>query len=207
MVVRRTQFRTKKSVFVAIKQMDLLRDKATPLKVIDLYLAEVAPHDVDILRLKANVLDIQLKYSQSLRIYKKLIRINPTDVLALIDMGDLYAHRDQYVCAIRHYDRALRALTHGHHSSRMYSYIGKEEEWHEAYKGKANALLELNRTLDALKCLIQGLQKLPTDTVLGSLLQKAQAQHEKTQIAKRTTARRAQALTRPSAGRPAGLRR
>ncbi len=196
MATRRAQPRTKKSVLVSVRKMDLLRDKVTPLKVIDQYLAEIAPNDVDVLRLKANVLDIQLKYGQSLGIYKKLLRVNPTDVLALIDLGDVYARRSQYVHAIKCYNRALRALNQGHHISRAYSYIGKEEEWHDAYKGKVKALLELNRTLDALKCLIQGLQKIPTDIVLADLLQIAQAKHAKTKPTKGTTARRARTQTK-----------
>jgi len=198
---RSEKFRIKKSVFDAIRKIDLQRDKVTPLSLIDQYLTDVGPDDVDMLRLKANVLDIQLRRVQSLGIYKKLLRLNPSDVLALIDVGDLYAHRGQYAHAIRYYNRAFRAMEQGHCNSGMYSYIGKGEEWITVCKGKANALLELNRTMDALKCILQGLQRTPAEPLLGDLLRKAQAHHAKTEIAKGTTARRSRGRTTPTAGR------
>ena len=162
-----------------VRSLDLLREAPKAIRLLDQYLETVNREDIDVLRLKGNVLDIQLKFENSRQIYKHILRHCPDNTLALIDMGDAWARSDEYARAIPYYNRALRLINNGHYTSGMYVYPFKEDEFIEASKGKAEALLELKRPLAALRCLVNALQKYPADISLGSSLCRTQEAYAK----------------------------
>jgi len=103
--------------------------------------------------------------------------VDRSNTLALIDLGDAYSNQGKYQASIKYYDRALKLIRKGKHTSGMYVYPEKGEEYITACEGKATSLLELNRPMAALKCIVEGLQKYPSDINLGTTLQKAQKRY------------------------------
>jgi tetratricopeptide (TPR) repeat protein len=175
----RLSLKRKKQVFYKVRDLDWLRKAPTAIRLLDQYLETVDREDIDVLRLKGNVLDIQLKHEKSRQIYKQILRRCPDNTLALIDMGDAWARSDEYTRAIPYYNRALRLISNGHYTSGVYVYGSKEEEFIEASLGKAEALLELKRHAAALTCLVNALQKYPAAVVLGSSLCRTQEAYAK----------------------------
>src|SRR5438094_517387 len=127
----------KKEVLKAARELAHYRPgpNKKAIKLIDDYLSKTDPNDVDLLLLKGNILDILLEYDQSVPIYRKVLRIEPKNARALIDLGDVYVNKDAHRKAIPYYDRALRLIKLGQNSSGLYSYSHKEDEFVAACVG------------------------------------------------------------------------
>ncbi len=137
------------------------------------YPPRVDPDDVDLLILRGNLLDTMNRFEEAARLYRRVLRLDPDNPLALVDLADSYAcAREEHRNALRYYDRALRALERGRF------HANAAEEFVEACVGKAETLLDLDRPLDALRTVLGGLARYPTDLELGGVLQRAQAAYQ-----------------------------
>jgi tetratricopeptide (TPR) repeat protein len=168
-----------RAVWRAVWDLDFLKEGPKQLRLIEDYLKTTSPDDKDLLRLKGNILDISLQYKESAKVYRRLLKLNRYDTLALADLGDSYYNRKKYGKAVKYSDQALMLLKKGRHGMGPYAYRDKDEEFIEACKSKAEALLDSGRPREALNCIIDGLRRDPTDGILGALLQRAQASHER----------------------------
>lgn len=151
-----------------------LNDKPTQaIKVIEEYFHEIDPNDVDLLLLKGHILDSIHKFDQALNIYRKVLRVDRDNAPGLIDLGGYYSNiKRNYRKALWYYARALRLVESGRF------HLDEEDEFIDACTEKAGALLALKRPMEALKCIVHGLQKYPASLLLGDALKRAQAQYE-----------------------------
>lgn len=104
--------------------------------------------DIDALRLKGNVLDLEVVHQTELlsnsekahkielakQCYEEALNISPNNVLALIDIADFWREQQQCAKALQYYDQALELLKHGQ------AYLSLEDELEEAYAGKLETL-------------------------------------------------------------------
>lgn len=104
--------------------------------------------DVDALRLKGNVLDLEVVHQTTLlnnaekadkielakQCYEEALNISPNNVLALVDIADFWREQQQYDKALQYYDQALELLQHGQ------AYLSLEDELEEALSGKLETL-------------------------------------------------------------------
>jgi tetratricopeptide (TPR) repeat protein len=130
-----------RAVWRAVWDLDFLKEGPKQLRLIEDYLKTTSPDDKDLLRLKGNILDISLQYKESAKVYRRLLKLNRYDTLALADLGDSYYNRKKYGKAVKYYDQALMLLKKGRHGMGPYAYRDKDEEFIEACK-KAEALLD-----------------------------------------------------------------
>lgn len=159
----------KRRLFRAVHDLTLPRESSKAIELINEYLRETNLTDVDVLLLKGHVLDSSHEFDQGLRVYQQVLRIDRDNAPALNDLGGYYSNiKRDYRKALRYYTRALRLIESGRF------HLDEQDEFIEACVGKADALRELNRPMDALKCIVHGLQKYPADIVLGGALERAQ---------------------------------
>lgn len=125
------------------------------------------PKNIDALLMKGNIID--LYFSSLMEIhevarscYEEVLVFTPSNVCALIDMGDWYSIEGKYNKAIRYYDKAISFLKQG----KFYRSLKKEFE--EAYIGKTSALKYSKKHREAQQCAVEGLQHCPNSRVLRS---------------------------------------
>jgi tetratricopeptide (TPR) repeat protein len=129
----------KKKTIAAVLDLDPLQESAKALKLLNEFLSMVDPADLDVLRLKGNILDILLKHDQAAKLYERILHLDRSNTLALIDLGDAHRHQDEHHKAIRCYERALRLIKRGKYTSGIYVYSEKSEEFVQACKGKSES--------------------------------------------------------------------
>lgn len=145
------------------------------LKIVN-YLLKLKSSDIDALRLKGNILDLQtldLMRDQSVistdaqnfdhaRIcYEKILKLDPGNIVALIDMGDYWERRENYEIALEYYNKAIERLRNGHF------YNSFEDECEEAFWSKAELLKNIGRVEEASFCVADGLQLCPDSELLS----------------------------------------
>jgi tetratricopeptide (TPR) repeat protein len=159
----------KRALFRRIAQLQ----PRNSLRVIDAYLRDVDPKDLDVLLYKGYSLDSISEFDKALGVYRRVLRIDRENVPALIQLGAYYSNikRDNKK-ALRCYARALRLIELGRY------HWDKEDEFVDACTSMADVLLALKRPMEAVTCVVNGLQKYPADSALGDALQRAQAQYE-----------------------------
>jgi tetratricopeptide (TPR) repeat protein len=89
-----------RAVWRAVWDLDFLKEGPKQLRLIEDYLKTTSPDDKDLLRLKGNILDISLQYKESAKVYRRLLKLNRYDTLALADLGDSYYNRKKYGKAV-----------------------------------------------------------------------------------------------------------
>jgi tetratricopeptide (TPR) repeat protein len=156
------------------------RDSREAVKIIDNYLSKLNRPDLDLLILKGNILDSASRFDDAKKTYEQILRLDPTNAPALIDLGDYYSNsKSDFRKALRYYDRAFRLLYSGG------GYFDKKGEFIDACTEKAAALIQLKKPLDAMKCVISGLQRYPASRMLFEALQRAREQYETLENGKR----------------------
>ena len=145
------------------------------IEIVD-YLLRHRSNDIDALRLKGNILDLQaldLMQDQSVdstdiqnldharTCYEKILTLDPENVVALIDMGDYWKHRENYEVASEYYNRAIELLKRGHF------YSSFESECEEAFRSKAELLKYIGKTEEAFFCIAEGLRLCPDSELLS----------------------------------------
>jgi tetratricopeptide (TPR) repeat protein len=105
--------------------------------------------DIDALRLKGNILDLMGSdpiqdvtetsgamdnFEKARECYEEILRIDPQNTLALIDMGDYWEQMGDYEIALKFYDKAIELLKKGHF------YISYEDEMEEAFSSRSELI-------------------------------------------------------------------
>lgn len=168
--------RKKKEVFRTAGHFALNDEPTQAIKVIDGYLHQIDPidpNDVDLLLLKGHILDSIHKFYQALNVYRKVLRVDRDNAPGLIEVGGYFSNiKRNHRKALWYFARALRLVESGRF------HLDEEDEFIEACTEKAGALLALKRPIEALKCIVHGLQKYPASLLLGDALQRAQKEYE-----------------------------
>lgn len=126
------------------------------MRLIDKYLIDF-PDDTDLLILKGNIFDIQLKYDESIKLYRKVLSKDKKNLFALIDLGDVYRHKEQYKKAIQYYDMAINLIKEN-------TLINAEDQYLDACHGKAEVLLLMKSPAEALNCLKSFMEDYPNQS-------------------------------------------
>jgi len=137
------------------------------MRLIDKYLFNF-PDDTDLLILKGNILDIQLKHNKSIKLYKKVLSLNQNNIFALIDLGDAYRNKEQYKKAIKYYDMVITLIQDN--DSLMTE--STQDEYIDACLGKVETLLLLNKPFKAIDCINYAIKKCPTESYRFSVFRK-----------------------------------
>jgi len=167
------QIREKAKLFRTARRLTLNDEPRGAIQLLDKYLGEIDPTDVDVLLLKGHILDSIHEFDQALTAYRKVLRIEHNNAAALNELGGYYSNiRHDYPKALRYHGRALALIETGRF------HRDEEDEFIEACTEKAAALLELNRPMDALRCIVHGLEKYPAAILLGDALQSAQQRYQ-----------------------------
>lgn len=120
----------------------------------------VASDDLDALRLKGNILDLEIsdenqfltneeksgKLEAAKKCYERVLALSPHNVLALIDLADYWKHQGEFDQSLSYYDRAIDLLKHNH------AYLALRDELEEAFEGKFDLLYQFNREAEAAEC-------------------------------------------------------
>src|SRR5258706_4480846 len=167
--------KTKNKLFKRAKDLAVNRDPKEAIKLIDALLANKKSTDSDLLLLKGSILELIANYDEASKIYRSILRLDQRNTQAWIDLGDVYAAKNQYSRAIRYYNHALNLLKVGHF------YIDKTDESVRAIIGKAKCMVEMKRPLAACRYIINALSRYPTDELLISNLQRAAEEYNKHQ--------------------------
>lgn len=136
-------------------------------------------NDIDALRLMGNILDLKemdnynkssLKnYSRpelenAKKYYDDILRLDPDNTLALIDIGNYWERRGDYKASLEHYNKVISLLNQGHY------YLSLEDEYEEVFFNKALLLKSMGRIDDYSQTLKEGLLHCSESTLLKSLL-------------------------------------
>lgn len=151
---------------------------AKAIKLIDSYLKQVDQYDDDLIILKGNILDSMGRPTEAVKCYRKAYKINSQNPQTLIELGDYYVsyHQQKFQQALQYYNKSIGMLK----SKRMRS-ADQIDRFIVANLRRAEALVELNKPLDAMKSIVRVLCRYPTDSRLGSALLRVQEQNEKRQ--------------------------
>jgi len=121
------------------------------LRIVDSVLL-TSPNDLDALRLKGNVIELEIfdeeresrqKFVQSGRIqeaadcYEKILAIEPSNLLALVDLGTHWKNRGVFQRALSYYERALALLKAGAYG----------QSWDDEMEEMMNGQIEIAREL------------------------------------------------------------
>jgi tetratricopeptide (TPR) repeat protein len=185
------RIRGSKKIHVLRTARDLASsDPERAIEVLDEYLAANPRNAVDVLIIKGNILDMQERFDEAREVCERALRLHPTNVPALIDLGDHYSNIEgNFRKALSCYDRALDLLESGHY------YFNKEDEYVTACREKAGALVQLNRPREAMKCLIKGLLRYPMSSILLDALQRARASYDQSKEGKGTKRKRGRVVS------------
>jgi len=166
-----TNKKNRKDIFQRARHLAVQRDPERGISLIDEYLSKFDSQDVDFLLLKGSIFEMTGRIDQASKIYKTVLHIDPRNTQALIDLGDSSSSKNEYRRAISFYDRALK------HLEKEIYYRDLADEFVQACVNKADAFLELKKPGAACQCIVNGLQKYPTDDFLLDGLQRAQANY------------------------------
>lgn len=149
---------------------------------IDTYLRDIDSTDVELLVLKGNIYDSRGMFSEAKKTYETVLHIEPHNIKALTDLGEYYSCCEHdYRRALRYFDRALHLL-----GSRKF-HADQENEFVDVCTEKASALIEFRQPLEALKCVVEGLRKFPTSTLLSDSLQQIQERFHRSKKRRRAS--------------------
>lgn len=101
------------------------------------------PDNLDVLRLKGNILDLEYASKEDVSLppsryyYEKILTIDSENTLALIDLGDYWLNAEAYEKSLHYYDKAISLLEHDKFC------LSKADELEEARNGKSEALRQL----------------------------------------------------------------
>jgi len=158
----------------SVKKLSLIKscselafsDPTKAISLIDEFMATYSD-DVELLLLKGHIYDAESEFDAAKNMYNKVIMLDPLNVQALIDMGDHYLNiTTGYTEALYFYEKALEIFTSSIESE------DAQEKFVSACVGKANTLIAMNRTNDALDTIKWGLRKYPDDSLLFSVLER-----------------------------------
>lgn len=129
------------------------------LKVVN-QLLTIRPNDLDGLRLKGNLLELevyaerqefadsekQAQLTMAQQCYEHILKIDPNQVLALIDLGDYWQNQSFLAESLNHYNQALNLL------KQNLFYLSLEDELIESFRGKQEVLQILGKISDLRRC-------------------------------------------------------
>lgn len=138
--------------------------------LIDLY-----PSNIDILRLKGNILDLKASeiayascdsagdvfYDEALSCYGEILSLDPYNTVALIDIAGYWLRKKKYDLAVNDCDDAIIALKSGNY------FLSLSEELEEAYSCRIEILEELGKENDALATKIELQEQMSLLSVSG----------------------------------------
>ncbi|MGE0642540.1 MAG: tetratricopeptide repeat protein [Nitrospira sp.] len=170
------QKRRKKEIIRVARQFAINHQPKKAVEQIDMYLSTVDSTDTELLVLKGNIYDSQGKFSEARKMYETVLGIEPNNILALTDLGEYFSCcKHDYRRALRYFDKALDLL-----ESRKY-HPNQESELVDVCVEKISALLSLGQPVEALKCILRGLEKFPASERLVDSLQRIQKQFRRPQ--------------------------
>lgn len=144
------------------------------VRIIDQYLSAIDGGDARLLVLKGNILESQGKFAPAKKMYEVAIRVDPTHTQALTDLGEYYAEsRQSYPKALKYLNKAICILQGGEFIDNL------EDEYVAACTAKASLLIKLRRPKEALKIIVNGLQRFPSSRLLSDSLQETQENFHK----------------------------
>jgi len=177
--------RTRAETDQAARRLTINGKPQEALKVIDQYLSEVDGTDAQLLVLKGNVLESQGRFTPAKKMYEAAIRVDPNNTQALTDLGEYYAEsRRSYSKALQYLNKAIRILQDSGLTDDL------EDNYVAACTEKASLLVKLRRPEEALKVIVDGLQRFPTSRLLSDSLQQAQENFHKLKTATKPSRQR-----------------
>ncbi len=110
--------------------------------------------DIDALRLKGNILDLEQldlnqndsrrksarRYEEARKCYENILGLDRNNPLAYIDLGDYWKRKGENGLAMKHYNRAISSLKKGHF------HVCAEEEMEEALSAKADLIQSVSKS-------------------------------------------------------------
>jgi tetratricopeptide (TPR) repeat protein len=173
---QRRPSRAKIELMRKVTALDASKDWQGAIDALDEWLLSCDPKDVEVLLLKGYILDSKHRFAVAHRVYREVLRVSPDNPPALLEVGSYHTNiHGEHGKALRYFSRALRLIEAGRF------FTNERDELVEACTEKAKTLLRLRRPLAALRVIVRGLEKYPTDIVLGSALQQAQKLYRATQ--------------------------
>jgi tetratricopeptide (TPR) repeat protein len=145
-----------KTLLEAAKSEALAGRRQEALRIVNSILVG-APDTLDALRFKGNVIELDVfdeernsseKFVRSDRIqeaatcYERILAIDPSNVLALVDLGTHWKNRGDFHKALDYFDRALLLLKGGSFGQSW------QDEFDEAMNGKNEIARELHEASD-----------------------------------------------------------
>ncbi len=152
------------------------------IKTIDQAMQQLDGIDTDLLHLKAGLLEVLGKSNDAATVYRQILRFTPNHLGATTDLADVYQDLREFPKALFYYNRALKLINTKKGHTGKFTFDVKGEDFLHAITGKADTLLELERTKESLKCIVTALQLYPSDIGLCSCLERAQVQFHKMQL-------------------------
>jgi tetratricopeptide (TPR) repeat protein len=147
-----------------------------PLEAIDLidrYLGRHRAIDIELFLLKAHILQMTRQFRKALPLYRAVLKKDPGNPQALIDLGDLFSSsKSGRSRALSYYTRALTSLASGN------SHRDAEDELVVATTRKADILLRQRQPLQAIRCLAHTLARYPGEQRIFHCLDQARQQLE-----------------------------
>ena len=127
--------------------------------------------DLDVLRLKANILDLKSLdslessnctstslengFETAKSYYDKILTIDPNNPPVLLDLGDYFSRKGDHTKALELFDRAISLLKAGHFWGDL------EEEFEEAYFAKIELLETMGKKTESIECLAEARKNCP----------------------------------------------
>jgi len=145
------------------KFLALAENYEEALKIVN-QLLMIQPNDLDGLRLKGNLLELEIYADQyadqrkftdlekqtqltlAQQCYEQILKIDPNQVLALIDLGDHWQNQSSFVESLNYYNQALNLLKQNRF------YLSLEDELIESFRGKQEILRTLGKISDLRRC-------------------------------------------------------
>jgi tetratricopeptide (TPR) repeat protein len=128
----------------------------------------IQPQDIEALRLKGNIIELKVlsrevssgglyvqsaEFTIARQCYERILMLEPSNVMALVDLGSHWKNLGEYLKAQEFYDRATNLLKAGYYT------LSRKDEMKEVLEGQ----IEISRHLgygDKAKALEQELQAL-----------------------------------------------
>ncbi len=152
------------------------------IKAIDQAMQRLGFIDTDLLHLKGGLLEVLGKPQDAVGAYQQILRLIPNHLGAITDLADVYFDLQEFPKALTRYNRALKLITTRTGYRGRFTFDVKGEDFLHATTGKADTLLELERTNESLKCIVDALQLYPFDIGLCSCLERAQEQFHRIKL-------------------------
>ncbi|MBT5470004.1 MAG: hypothetical protein HOK41_05330 [Nitrospina sp.] len=156
------------------KELALIAEYDSAFEILD-YLLKSDENDLDALRSKGNKLEmkalrmqndisdeeVQVFFDEALKCYEKISKIDPDNILNLIDLGDHWSNKENFDIALPFYEKAIELLKKGEFT------ISHKDECEEAFFGKSELLREMGKEKEADQCKKEGVEFFPTSILLG----------------------------------------